>query len=284
VASLLSAWAVETLSLWRWNDKFSMKPTERFTSRVESYRSHRPGYPVGIVSLLARECGLRASSVIADIAAGTGLFSEIFLQQGYAVTAVEPNEAMREACRELIEKYPRLQCLAGTAEATGLADRSVELISVAQAMHWFDLARTRAEFRRVLAPSGWCAVIYNNRRIGGDSFHEGYERILVDFGADYRAVQRSHLADERLAAFFAPDEMKQAVFANAQELTLEGLKGRILSSSYMPQPGDARYEAMRKALEELFCREQKNGYVRLEYECAITYGHLTHSALNDVES
>jgi len=78
--------------------------------------------------------------------------------------------------------------------------------------------------------------------------------------------------------------MKQAVFANVQELTLDGFEGRILSSSYMPLPGDPRYSAMRKALEELFRREQKHGYVRLEYECAVTYGHLAHSALNDVES
>jgi ubiquinone/menaquinone biosynthesis C-methylase UbiE len=248
---------------------------------VESYRQHRPRYPKEIVALLTRECGLHPESVIADVAAGTGLLTEIFLQQNYAVVAVEPNAAMRKACEQLSQEYPRLQCLPGTAEATELADHSVDLATVAQAMHWFDLKRTRAEFRRIRRPQSWCAIIYNNRRMHGDAFHEAYERILIDFGTDYQTVQSSHLTQERQAAFFAPDEMKQEVFPNSQDLTLEGLEGRVLSSSYMPQPGHPRYEAMCSAIEDLFAREHKNGRVRLEYECTVAYGQLMHSQEND---
>jgi SAM-dependent methyltransferase len=252
-----------------------LKVTERFTSRVESYRQHRPGYPREIVDLLARECGLGADSVIADVAAGTGLLAEIFLERNYKVIAVEPNAAMREACRELMAQFPKLQCVAETAEATGLESGSVDLITVGQAMHWFDLKRARAEFARVLTQSGWCATIYNNRKMRGDPFHEEYERILIDFGSEYEAVRSSHLSDERLAAFFAPDAMRRAVFVNAQELTLQRLEGRILSSSYMPQPGHPRYAEMSRAVADLFNREQKNGYVRMEYECVVAYGQLS---------
>jgi ubiquinone/menaquinone biosynthesis C-methylase UbiE len=261
-----------------------LQPTERFTSRVESYRLHRPGYPREIVALLERECGLTRDSVIADVAAGTGLLSEIFLEHGYPVLAVEPNNAMRAACQSLTERFPALTCLVGTAEATGLRDGSVNLITVAQAMHWFDLKRTRTEFVRVLAPGGWCAILYNNRRMGGDAFHDGYEKILRDFGSDYEAVQQRHLSKSRLADFFAPDAMRMKVFSNAQELSLEALEGRILSSSYMPQPGHPRYELMRAAIEALFDTEQKNGHVRLEYDCAVAYGQLTASAFDDVQS
>jgi SAM-dependent methyltransferase len=260
-----------------------MKPTERFTSRVDSYRRHRPNYPQEIVTLLESECRLRRSSAVADIAAGTGLLTEIFLDLGYTVTAIEPNEAMREACRELIAEYPQLQCFSGAAEATGLAGNSIDLITVAQAMHWFDLKRTRTEFRRILRPSGWCAIIYNNRHMSGDSFHDGYEQILAEFGKDYAAVRDSHLTSEGLAAFFAPDEMKHAAFPNAQDLDLQGLEGRVLSSSYMPQPGHPRYEAMRHAIADLFEREERNGCVRMEYECSVAYGRLTSSAFDDIE-
>jgi ubiquinone/menaquinone biosynthesis C-methylase UbiE len=252
----------------------ALKPQERFTTRVASYRRHRPGYPKEIAALLERECGLRADSVIADIAAGTGLLTEIFLEQNYAVIAVEPNQAMREACESLTGQYPRLRCIDGSAEATRLPDHSTDLIAVAQAMHWFDLKRTREEFRRILEPSGWCAVIYNNRRMSGDSFHEGYEKLLRKFGPEYEAVQSSHLHDDKLAAFFAPGEMKQQIFPNAQELTLEGLEGRVLSSSYMPQPGQAHYEEMHRAVVKLFKHEQKDGHVRMEYSCAVSYGQL----------
>jgi ubiquinone/menaquinone biosynthesis C-methylase UbiE len=260
-----------------------VKPQERFTGRVESYRRHRPGYPQEIAGLFERECGLDTGSVIADVAAGTGLLAEIFLQQNYSVTAVEPNAAMREACADLAADYPKLQCIAGSAEATGLAGQSVDLITVGQAMHWFDLKPTRAEFHRILRPTGWCAIIYNNRRMSGDTFHEAYEQLLRDFGRDYEAVRSSHLTTERIAAFFAPNELKEEVFPNTQDLTLEGLDGRVLSSSYMPQPGHPRYEAMRRAIEDLFAKEQKDGHVRMEYECAVAYGQLNKSALDDVQ-
>jgi SAM-dependent methyltransferase len=250
-------------------------PTNRFSSRVESYRLHRPGYPQAIVDLLARECGLSRNSLIADVAAGTGLLTEIFLERGYSVIAVEPNQQMREACATLTAQYPRLQCTEGTAEGTGLAAHSVDLITVGQAMHWFDLKRTRSEFARVLKTEGWCAVLYNNRRLAGDAFHEGYERILIDFGTDYEKVRDSHLTEYRLAEFFAPNAMHTAIFENSQQLTPEGLMGRILSSSYMPQPGRSRYEDMSRVVERHFAQHESGGHVRMEYECVVCYGQLS---------
>jgi SAM-dependent methyltransferase len=250
-------------------------PTDRFTDRVESYRLHRPGYPHAIVDLLARECGLTGASTIADIAAGTGLLSEIFLEHGYSVNAVEPNAPMRAVCESLQPRFPHLHCFDGTAEATGLPDQSTDLITAAQAMHWFDLPRTRAEFARILRPHGWRAVIYNERRIGGDAFHEGYEQILRNYGTDYLQVQRQHLSAESIDAFFLPREAHHALFPNEQHLTLEALEGRIRSSSYMPQPGDPGFEEMRIAIEKLHTKHQSNNTVTLRYDCTITYGHLS---------
>ena len=253
----------------------AIDPTQKFSDRVESYRLHRPGYPAAIVDLLAHECGLTNDSVTADIAAGTGLLTEIFLSRGYPVIAVEPNLQMREACATLTAQYPQLRCVDGTAEATGLSDHSVDLIIVGQAMHWFDLKRTRSEFVRILKDGGWCAVLYNNRRLTGDAFHEGYENILIDHGTDYSKVRDSHLDEDRLAAFFAPDAMRSATFENAQHLTLEGLMGRVLSSSYMPQPGQPRYDEMSRAVEAHFAEHETGGHVRMEYECAVCYGRLS---------
>jgi SAM-dependent methyltransferase len=252
-----------------------MKPTERFSSRVEEYRLYRPGYPAAIVDLLEKECGLTSAARVVDVAAGTGLLSEIFLERGYVVEAIEPNEKMRAACKTLGERWQRLCCTVGTAEATGLPDASADLITVGQAMHWFDLRPTRAEFVRLLSPGGWCAVIYNHRRMGGDALHEGYERILLDFGIDYLKVQRQHMTEEKLAEFFAPDEMKCATLPNHQDLTLEGLEGRIVSSSFMPQPGHACFNEMHAAIERLFEENQRDGVVTIQYDCVVTYGQLS---------
>jgi SAM-dependent methyltransferase len=251
-----------------------MKPTERFSTRVEAYRDHRPRYPREIVDVLRRECGLAPDWVIADVAAGTGLLAEIFLENGNPVIAIEPNAAMRSACEQLREQYPRLHCADGTAETTRLADSLADMITVGQAMHWFDLNAARREFARVLRPGGWCSVVYNHRKMRGDAFHEGYERILVEFGRDYRAVQGSHLTEDRLSGFFAPLEMKCITLPNTQDLIQEGLRGRILSSSYMPQERDAKYAAMMEAVDRLFALHAQDGVVRMEYETSLCYGQI----------
>jgi SAM-dependent methyltransferase len=251
-----------------------VKTTERFTGRVDSYRQYRPRYPAMIVSLLQQECGLTEESCIADVAAGTGLLAEIFLAYGYNVLAVEPNDEMRDVCSSLTEQFPKLQCISGTAEATGLPAHSADLITVGQAMHWFDLKQTRAEFVRVLKPGGWCAGVYNHRKISGDAFHEEYEHLLREFGTDYATVCERHLTPEKLRDFFAPGEMRRASFSNEQQLTVEGLEGRVLSSSYMPSMEHPRYHAMRAAIADLFEKYEKDGGVCLEYECVVCYGLL----------
>lgn len=250
-------------------------PTQRFSGRVESYKRYRPGYPAEIVDLLRRECALSNNAAIADVAAGTGLLTEIFLAAGFSVTAVEPNDEMRAALAKLKQRSPNLRCVTGTAEDTTLPDHSIDLITVAQAMHWFNLDRTRAEFARILKPGGWCAVLYNNRRMSGDPFHEVYERFLLDFGIDYKAVKEQHVGRKRLAQFFAPSPMKCESLLNAQPLTLEALQGRVLSSSYIPQPGDPRFPPMNAALEKLFADHARDGAVTMIHDCMVCWGQLS---------
>lgn len=252
----------------------TLAPTERFTGRVESYRRFRPRYPSATVEVLRRASTLTPEAPIADIAAGTGLLTEIFLAAGSPVIAVEPNAEMRAACAALQPRYPQLTIVDGTAEATGLPAHSVRLITVAQALHWFDLEKTRSEFARILTPGGGCAVLYNNRHPGGDAFHEGYERLLHDYGIDYVSVQQQHVGRKRLAAFFAPSPMECAVLPNEQSFDLEGLEGRILSSSYMPQPGHPRFAAMQEAIHSLFDQTQQDGQVTMKHDCVVCWARL----------
>ncbi len=252
---------------------------ERFSSRVDAYREFRPHYPVDLVHLLQQHCGLASASVIADIGAGTGMLAELFLQNGNTVFAVEPNHAMRTACDELRSQYRELTTFDGSAEATTLPDHCADFATVGQALHWFNLEAARAEFVRILRPEGWCAIIYNERRTGGDEFHDGYERTLQEFGIDYEKVRRKYPQQPTLEEFFGGQncespKIHQAIVPNAQELDLRGLLGRMLSSSYMPQPGHPGYDAMLHAVEQLFSQCQRDGHVRLEYDCVVTYGRL----------
>ena len=249
-------------------------PEERFTDRADDYARHRPGYPGGIVGVLQKECGLNSESSIADIAAGTGLLTEVFLNNGNRVQAKEPNAAMLTTLKKLEPVFRGLQCRRGSAEATGLAPASMDFVTVGQAMHWFDLGRTKQEFARILRPGGWCVVVYNERRRAGDAFHEGYEQLLRTYGNDYQEVQDRHLKKESIAGFFHPCNMTRVTMDNVQTLTLDGLRGRIASSSYMPTRESPQYELLQKDIAELFAGSQKDGLVNLGYVCALTFGQL----------
>src|SRR5258708_10384954 len=113
-------------------------PTRRFSSRVGNYVRYRPGYPPAVLDLLRKQCGLTSSTVIADVASGTGIFTRILLESGNRVFGVEPNLEMRKAGEEFLGAYPHFTSVEGTAEATTLPDHSVGFVTAAQAAHWFD--------------------------------------------------------------------------------------------------------------------------------------------------
>ena len=253
----------------------SMNAKERFTTRVDAYKKFRPHYPAGLLMLLRQECGLTPSSVIADIGAGTGILSELFLEHGNPVIAVEPNAAMRAACAELAAPYPKLECIDGTAEATGLPDASIDFVTVGQALHWFDRRRAREEFARILRPHRYAVVLTNERHMGPEPFFVAYEQLLREHGIDYQRVKATYPSISDTLEFFAPAKMHMAIFPNHQDFDFDGLLGRTLSSSYMPQPGHAGHEAMHAALMHIFERHQMQGKVRMMYDCRVAYGQLT---------
>src|SRR5215218_11175686 len=207
-------------------------PTQRFTGRVESYARYRPSYPQAVLDLLAAECGLTSASVVADVGSGTGLLSELFLENGNRVFGIEPNEEMRAAGESLLRDYPRFTSVAGRAEATTLDDACVDFVTAGQAFHWFDPPRARREFARILRPGGWVVLAWNDRRTEGTSFLEDYERLLLEYGTDYREVSAKYTEESMLAALYGPSEMRTKSFDNEQVFDLDGLCGRLTSSSF----------------------------------------------------
>ena len=254
-------------------------PTQRFTGRVDNYDRYRPTYPRAILSLLETEFDLTGASVVADVGSGTGILSELFLQNGNRVFGVEPNYEMREAGEKRLERYPRFTSVAGTAEATTLDDACVDFVTVGQAFHWFEVARSRAEFGRILLrPGGWVVVIWNARRRNATPFLAAYERLLREHGTDYEQAEHGRSGAEMVDEFFGSDGYKTASFDNAQTFDLDGLKGRLLSSSYVPGPGESGSGAMLREAEELFLGHQTNGKVTIEYDTKVYYGRLTSRA------
>jgi SAM-dependent methyltransferase len=248
-------------------------PTRRFSDKVENYVRYRPGYPPEALAIIRDEAGLHPQAVIADIGSGTGLSSLLFLENGYVVHGVEPNQPMRAAAEALLASYANFHSIAGTAEATSLPSRSVDLIVAGQAFHWFDPIAARGEFLRILRPGGWAALMWNTRRSDAVTFMSGYEALLQEFGTDYRQVRHENVDPSRLRQFFCGPYIRRTA-PNEQRFDMEGLRGRLLSSSYIPGPGDARYLAMLQALERLFDEHAESGRVRFVYETEIYLARL----------
>lgn len=252
----------------------SLNSTERFSTRVADYVRYRPDYPVALVDWLHRDLGVAAAAPVADIGAGTGISSKLFLDAGHPVTAVEPNAAMRAAAQAWLGSDVRFKALDGTAEATGLADASVDLVASAQAFHWFDQQAVKPEWRRILRPDGLVVVFWNSRRLTGTPFLEGYEQLLLDYGLDYSSVAERYNDDASMEAWFDGGLRGMARFNHGQRLDFEALRGRLLSSSYAPQAGHPRHAPMLAALQALFETTAIDGVVNFDYDTRAFAGTL----------
>ena len=247
--------------------------TQRFSSRVGNYVLYRPSYPPAVLDLLKTECDLTGASVIADIASGTGIFTRMLLENGNHVFGVEPNADMRHAAEEFLRPYSHFTSVAGTAEAITLSDHSVDLVTAAQAAHWFDREKARREFIRIGKPGAWTVLLWNERRTDSTPFLRAYEKLLVDYGTDYQDV-RSERTTQQIETFFAPAQFRVRTFDYLQEFDYPALEGRLLSSSYTPQAGDSRYELMLRELWRMFDEYRVSDRVAFEYDTRVYYGQL----------
>ncbi|MBD8871944.1 class I SAM-dependent methyltransferase [Rhodanobacter sp. DHB23] len=246
--------------------------TERFSDRVADYVRYRPDYPVAMLDWLHREQGVTPAWKVADVGAGTGISCKLLLDAGHDVTAVEPNAAMRDAALAWLGDNPRFRAVDGTSDATHLPDGSVDLVTVAQAFHWFDPASTRREFTRILRPGGLAAIFWNSRRLTGTPFLEGYEALLLRYGTDYTSVAERYADDDSMRAWFGAGWRGTVRFEHKQSLDFDALRGRLMSSSYAPKEGHSQHAPMIAALRELFERCQQNGRISFDYDTRIIAG------------
>ena len=245
----------------------------RFSDRVEDYVKYRPGYPAELITILGEHCELKPSSVVADIGSGTGNLARLFLENGNVVFAVEPNAEMRAAGLQLLCDFDGYHSVDGCAEETHLPTCCADFVIAAQAFHWFDWPRARAEFQRILRPCGWIVLVWNDRRFDS-GFERDYERVLNQFGTDYSRVrERGRFAVQGISKFFSGD-FQTARLDNFQLFDFAGLRGRVLSASYAPKADHPNHVPMLNALEDIFYKHATNGTVKLQYDTNIYFGHL----------
>jgi SAM-dependent methyltransferase len=247
--------------------------SQRFSNRVENYVRYRPRYPQGVFDTLQARCQLSARSIVADIGSGTGFLAEGFLRLGCLVYGVEPNRPMREAAERLLQGYPRFRSVPGAAEETMLAAASVDFVTAGQAFHWFDQEQAKAEWRRILKPPGWVALVWNEQRGATYPLGADYEKLLQTYGIDYASVTHKRLDAQALEMFLGEAFQAQS-FDNSQSFDFKGLKGRLLSSSYAPLAGQPGHEPMLVELGRIFDAHQVDGRVDFLYKTNLYYGRL----------
>lgn len=246
--------------------------TQRFSSKVTDYIKYRPGYPNALMTYLADEVGLDDTAVVADVGAGTGIFTALLSAQVKHVYAVEPNDSMRQAAVTLLAGETNWQSVKGSAEATNLPTASVDVVTMAQAFHWVDRDLAIPECQRILRPRGKLVLVWNNRLMD-TPFLRDYEQLLHDYGVDYAEVKQRHQAQTDLQACFE-GEVTKRTFTNQQFFDYEGLKGRAMSSSYVPNADSEAFVAFERALSNAFCSHQRGGRVAFNYDTEVYWGTI----------
>lgn len=252
---------------------------EPYSSRARNYARFRPSYPPGVVRALSAEAGLRVGARVADVGAGTGLFTGLLLDAGLAVYAVEPNTMMRRECELAHGHREGFHPVAGAAEATTLGTGSVEAITCAQSFHWFDLARTVPEFRRILRPGGTVGLVWHHPLPDPGGFQGGYDGLVRSMLAEHRGLSAPVLRDRAdsepgwsprtLSTIFGGAPVQEYVLRSEHDLTLDGLRGMVESLSFAPSPGTGAHAGLMEKVARVFGAHEADGAVRLGYETVL---------------
>lgn len=246
----------------------------RFDDRADDYVRYRPGYPPALVDWMHGDLDVPADAVVADIGAGTGISSRLFLDAGHPVVAVEPNAAMRAAAERACGADRGFRTVDGTAEAIPLPDRSIDVVAAAQAFHWFDTGAVRHEWARILRPGGVAVVFWNSWSATDSPFLAAYDALLRTHGTDYIGVAQRWQDDATMQAWFGSGLLGHRTWPNPQRLDHDALQGRLLSSSYAPRAGAPGHAEMLVALRDLFDTHARDGYVGFDYRTRAFAGRL----------
>ncbi len=252
-------------------------PKQRFTPRAENYVKYRPKYPASIVEFLSLNLGLTRQCIVADMGAGTGFLSEVFLKNGNKVFGIEPNNEMRSRGEQYLDQYPDYRSMDTEAENTGLPDNSVDFIGAAAAVHWFDQTKAHIEFQRILKDDGWLFIVHRKK----EEIPIGFESELYEMrksSVKYPKTGHSSLSkEEQLSRIFGENSYSSFELPPHYEMLqgYEALKGWLLSMSGIPFESDPEFEEIDQKFRPLFDKYAEKDMLRVRHDFLIYYGQLS---------
>lgn len=250
--------------------------TNRFSDRVDHYVKYRPTYPPALLDALWAEGFLQPGQRVGDVGSGTGIFTKLLLERGLQVWGIEPNGPMREAAEAWLAPYGnRFVSVDGRAEAMPLPDGSLDALTCAQAFHWVDPVAARREFARVLQPGAPVIILWNNRSVDADPFAAAYDQLLLTHGIGYQRVRDSWVVPDSVwRDFFTNGAYRFFHFDHQQRFDWEGLLGRALSSSYVPNMQHPDFPSFEQALRTVYEAHQVEGMVGFTYRAVGYVGRV----------
>ncbi len=238
--------------------------TNKFDSKGNVYSKARPSYPDALFSFLLAERVINKETVAADIGSGTGIFTIALSQFVNFVFAVEPNNDMRVKAEEKYKTIANITSINATAESTSLPDNSIDLVTVAQAFHWFDRVVFKHECKRILKPNGKVVLVWNDRDSDSEIIKDNFavnKKYCEAFKGSSNGIDFSK---DAFSDFFS-GEFELVEFCNNLVYTREDFIARNLSSSYAPKENDLMYDEYIKSINEVFDKHQTNGTVKYPY-------------------
>jgi len=245
-----------------------------FSEKTTDYAASRPDYPAALFEVLKMNCAPNKDAVVADIGAGTGNLTQGLLKSGYRVVAVEPNAEMRDVSDFRLGKIAGYSSINGSAESIPLESASIDLITAAQAFHWFEVERARTEFLRILTARGQVALIWNDR-IFEDPLHVALDGVFSKFGGAKRAALVAHEDRSDVPRFFGSTQPEQFSWPHEHYLNREGLLSLVFSRSYIPGRNTLAGPVIADRVSEIFSRFENNETVKVQYWTVAIIGRPT---------
>ena len=230
----------------------------KFDGKARLYAAYRPSYASGLIDDLVE--GLQKGAKVADIGSGTGKLTELLLARGMNVFAVEPNDDMRAAAEKAFGGNALFCSVPASAESTTLPDGKMELVTAAQAFHWFDRDAFRKECRRFLIPGGEVALIWNGYDETSAEAIE-LEEILHRYCPLFKGFRGGVRLARSFDDFFGSYTTK--TYPGSVAYDRAAFIGRSLSSSYALTPSDDGYDEYLAALNAYFDEFSKDGVLTL---------------------
>jgi ubiquinone/menaquinone biosynthesis C-methylase UbiE len=247
-----------------------------FTTKAEKYAKYRWDYAPDAIDEVIRITRLSSRSSIADLGAGTGILTRHFAGKAQRVYAIEPNPEMRQILENEVGAHPSVTVMDDAAEDINLPDESVDVITVAQAIHWFDPEQAGKEMLRILKKDGWLAIL---RNYGMGELDNATGRLMTkEYGADF-SNKKNKPKEKPVSFYFGNGHFQKLIYPFQFQQSWEEFMGAITSASFMPNEDHPLFDKLKSEAGKIFSQysdtRDLNGKVSVLGETELYIGQLS---------